>query len=66
MLLYSHNSQGAGGVGGGANNIMRQRKWIKTLDQEAKGKRFEGAKVISMETEGTSFVYTCCYCEPKN
>jgi len=44
---------GRGEVG---NIIMCERKWIKTLDQAAKDKRFEGAKVVSMETESASFV----------
>jgi hypothetical protein len=49
VLLYSQNSQGAGVGGGGANIIMCQRKWIKTLDQAAKGKRYVGARIVSME-----------------
>jgi hypothetical protein len=45
---------GRGKVG---NIIMRQRKWIKALDQAA-SKRYEEARIVSMETECASFVQT--------
>jgi hypothetical protein len=44
--------------GPGANIIMCQRKWIKTLDQTAKGKRNEGARIVNMETACASFFQT--------
>ncbi len=66
--FYSCDSQeSGGGGGGGGHGIMRQRKQIKTLDQEAKGKRYEEARIVSMKTECASFVQTgnCCDYEPK-